>query len=223
MEAFKRIQVLQDEGERSALFVEAGVSLPALIRFTAQKGYSGLEALAGIPGSMGGAVYMNAGSFGAEIKDVVESVAVMDLNGKITILKNDTLKFSYRSSNIPEDAVILSVNIALKKDDPEAVAGRVREFLKKKKLTQPLGERSAGCVFKNPAGDSAGRLIDAAGCKGLKAGGAEVSALHANYFINRDKASCGDFVRLMEIVKKKVREHAGSTLEPEIKIIGRED
>ncbi len=223
MEAFKRIEVIQDESGKAALFVEAGVSLPALISFTGKKGYSGLEALAGIPGSIGGAVYMNAGSFGAEIKDVIEAVAVMDMNGKITILKNDALKFSYRSSNIPDNAVILSANIALKNDNPEAVTGRIREFLKKKKLTQPLGERSAGCVFKNPGGDSAGRLIDAAGCKGLTAGGAEVSLLHANYFVNRDRASCRDFIKLMEIVKKKVRENTGNMLEPEIKITGKED
>ncbi|MBI5195017.1 MAG: UDP-N-acetylmuramate dehydrogenase [Nitrospirae bacterium] len=223
MEAFKRIEVIQDEGGKVRLFVEAGVPLPALINFTGNKGYSGIEALAGIPGSVGGAVYMNAGSFGAEIKDVIEAVTVMDMNGKITVLRKDKLKFSYRSSNISDDVVILSANIALKKDNPEAVTGRIREFLKKKKLTQPLGERSAGCVFKNPGGDSAGRLIDAAGCKGLKTGGVEVSMLHANYFINRDRASCGDFIKLMEIVKKKVREHTGNMLEPEIKIIGKED
>lgn len=222
-EAFKRIEVFHDEGGNVMLFVESGVTLPSLINFTGKKGYSGIEALAGIPGSIGGAVYMNAGSFGAEIKDVIESVAVMDMNGKIAALKKDKLKFSYRSSNIPDDAVILSVNIALKKDDPEVVTGRIREFLKKKKLTQPLGKRSAGCVFKNPGGDSAGRLIDAAGCKGLKTGGAEVSLLHANYFINRDRATCGDFIRLMKIVKKKVREHTGNVLKPEIKIIGKED
>jgi UDP-N-acetylmuramate dehydrogenase len=223
LKAFKKIKVTYEEADNVILFAEAGAPLPTLINFTGEKGYSGLEALAGIPGSVGGAVYMNAGSFGAEIKDVIDTVTVMDMNGKITVLKNDVLKFSYRSSNISDDAVILSANFMLKKDNPEAVTGRIREFLKKKKLTQPLGERSAGCVFKNPGGDSAGRLIDAAGCKGLKTGGAEVSMLHANYFINRDRASCRDFIKLMEIVKKKVREHTGNMLEPEIKITGKED
>ncbi|MBI4838895.1 MAG: hypothetical protein HY806_07120 [Nitrospirae bacterium] len=124
--------------------------------------------------------------------------------------------------NIPDNAVNLRANIVLKKDSHEAATWRIREFLKKKKLTQPLGERSAGCVFKNPGGDSAGRLIDAAGCKGLKTGEAEVSMLHANYFINKGRASCRDFIKLMEIVKKKVRERTGNMLEPEIKIIGKE-
>ncbi len=203
------------------LFVESGVPLGSLINFTKKNGYSGIEALAGIPGTFGGAVYMNAGSFGTEIKDVLVSVAVMNMTGEIKILEKEELNLSYRSSNIPKDMIILSANIILKKDSLEKVSGLAREFLEKKRLSQPLGELSAGCIFKNPDGDSAGRLIEAAGCKGIMAGDAEVSTVHANYFINKGSAACRDFMELMETVKAKVKSFSGITLEPEIKIIGR--
>ena len=207
----------------AGLFVGAGVPLGSLINFTEKNGLSGIEALAGIPGTFGGAICMNAGSYGTEIKDVIVSVSVMKMNGTIVELEQKEIGFSYRNSNIPEDSVILSAKIVLKKDNPENVSGRVREFLRKKRLTQPSGEHSAGCVFKNPEGDSAGRLIDAAGCKGMNVGDAEVSTVHANYFVNKGKALCKDFIGLMEAVKVKVKEFSGVTLEPEIKIIGRDE
>jgi len=231
LKEFKKIELIPHKGgvpygvgasstkNSITLFVEAGVPLTHLINFTGKRGYSGIEALAGIPGTFGGAVYMNAGSFGTEIKDVLSSIAVMDIDGRIFILKKEELRFSYRSSNIPQDIIILSANIILKKEIPENVSERIKEFLKKKRLTQPLKERSAGCVFKNPEGGHAGRLIDEAGCKGERVGDVEVSKVHANYFINKGKATYEDFVRLKEIVKNRVREHSGITLEPEIKII----
>jgi UDP-N-acetylmuramate dehydrogenase len=233
LRAFNRIEVIQDvrqiapylsDGYDSfiGLFVEAGVPLNKLINFTKKKGYSGLEPLAGIPGTFGGAIYMNAGSYGTEIKDVILSVALMRMDGSIEISKKEEIKFSYRSSNIPEDVLILSANIILKKDIPENVSSRINEFLKKKMQTQPLGKSSAGCVFKNPEGDYAARLIEAAGCKGMRVGDIEVDTLHANYFINRGKATCSDFLELMEKVKNKVKDYCGITLEPEIRIIGRE-
>jgi UDP-N-acetylmuramate dehydrogenase len=160
LRAFSSIKSVKGSDDNSVtLFVEAGVQLGSLINFLKKKGYSGMEDLVGIPGSFGGAVYMNAGSFGTEIKDVIVSVAVMNREGRILIMAKDKMKFSYRSSNIPDDLIILSANVLLKSDDPEAVKGRVRELLRRKSVTQPLGEASAGCVFKNPEGDSAGRLI----------------------------------------------------------------
>lgn len=231
LKAFRKIEIIsslqssplrgrgQGEVRNVTLLVDAGVALKSLINFAREKGYSGIEALAGIPGTIGGAIYMNAGSFDTEIKDVIDSIAVMDMDGKITILRKDELNFSYRSSNIPDDLVILSANIVLKKDSTENVAGRIREFLGKKMRTQPIKEHSAGCVFKNPLGNSAGRLIDIAGCKGMRIGDVEVSTVHANYFINKGRATCDDFIKLMDIVKEKVKEHSKITLEPEIKII----
>ena len=229
---FKRIEFIKDTLPSPpfvALFVEAGVSLNGIINFAKKDGYSGIEALTGIPGTIGGAIYMNAGSFGTEIKDVVVSVALMKMDGSIVIMEKEKLKFSYRGSNIPDDAVILSANLVLRKDSTENVSARMNEFLKKRKNSQPIGQPSAGCVFKNPvgidsyrAGDSAGRLIEAAKCKGMRIGDVEVSTVHANYFINRGKATCRDFIELMEIVGERVKEYSGITLEPEIKIIGKD-
>ena len=235
LKAFKRIEVIQNMNNPlwppfakggmegfTGFFVEAGAPLGSLINFTKKNGYSGIEALAGIPGTFGGAVYMNAGSFGAEIKDVIISIALMNMDGRIEILEKDRFKFSYRSSNIPGDNIIISANIILKKDTPENVSARITEFLKRKKSSQPIDGYSAGCVFKNPEGDFAGRLIEASGCKGMRAGDVEVSGAHANYFINRGKATGRDFIELMETVKRRVKEQSGITLESEIKIIGKD-
>jgi len=223
LKAFRGIEFTRETDETNAvLYTGAGVPLAGLLNFAQKNGCSGIEALAGIPGYFGGAIYMNAGSFGMELKDVLVSVAVMSLQGEISILRKDKLNFSYRSSNLPDGLVILSGNITMKKDDPDRIAGRMKEFLQKKRDTQPLGELSAGCVFKNPEGDTAGRLIDAAGCKGMRAGDVEVSAVHANYFINKGGATCKDFIELMREVMSRVREHSGVVLEPEIKIVGRQ-
>jgi UDP-N-acetylmuramate dehydrogenase len=222
LKAFNRIEFTRETNDKHAvLYAGAGVTLAGLINFAQKNGYSGIEALAGIPGYFGGAVSMNAGSFGVEIKDVLVSVALMNMNGEISILKKDELNFSYRSSNLPEYSIILSANVALNRDNPDDISKRIKEFLQKKRDTQPLGEPSAGCVFKNPEGDAAGRLIDAAGCKGMRTGDVEVSMKHANYFINKGKATRRDFIELMEKVMLRVKEHSGVVLEPEIKFAGK--
>lgn len=221
LKAFSTIEYTKETDEKKAvLYVGAGTPLAMLINFAREAGYSGIEGLVGIPGSVGGAVFMNAGSFGTEIKDVITSIAVMNMRGEISFLARDELEFSYRNLALPEGMLILSANIALRKAPPAAVAARTREYMNIKKETQPLGAHSAGCVFKNPEGDAAGRLIDDAGCKGMSVGGIEVSRLHANYFINKNGGTCSEFLQLMEIVKKKVMENSGIELEPEIKVIG---
>ncbi len=222
LKKFNSIEPTRDTDETGAvIYAGSGVLMAQLISVTRKSGYSGLEPLAGIPGYVGGAVYMNAGSFGMEMKDLIVSVALMDMQGGISIVEKDEMSFSYRSSNLPEDSVILSANIKLTKDDPEAVEKRIKESLQKKKATQPLGELSAGCVFKNPEGTSAGKLIDQAGCKGMRQGGIEVSEIHANYFINRGIGTCEDFISLMDTVRAKVQKDSGIELEPEVRIIGR--
>ena len=170
---------------------------------------------------------MNAGSFGTEIKDVIVSVALMNREGVISILNKEDLSFSYRNSHIAEDMIIMSANIRLERDDPEAVMRRIRSSLSRKRASQPLGKASAGCVFKNPGdvvqdrtADTAGRLIEQAGCKGMRSGDVEVSMAHANYFINRGKATCREFIELMEAVRSKVERSSGVRLEPELKIMG---
>jgi UDP-N-acetylmuramate dehydrogenase len=225
---FRNIKLVRGSDERNAfLFTEAGVPVSLLLNFTGRNGYSGIEPLAGIPGTFGGAVYMNAGSFGTEIKDVIVSVALMNREGDIRILRKDEILFSYRSSNISDDMIIMSANIMLIKDDAEAVGRRIRKYLSRKRESQPIGEASAGCVFKNPvkvgqksSADTAGSLIERAGCKGMRTGDVEVSAVHANFFINRGKATCREFIQLMDTVRSKVEQFSGVRLEPELKIIG---
>jgi UDP-N-acetylmuramate dehydrogenase len=222
MSYFNRIRLFekQDNG-LVLLYVEAGVRLGKLLAFAAGHGYSGLEALAGIPGQAGGAVCMNAGAFGTEIGQLVHSIVVIEKTGKIYKLHRQELAFSYRKLTLPQETLIVSAIVALNQDTRQAVKARMKGYLEKKKSTQPLNAPSAGCVFKNPNGDFAGRLLDQSGCKGLRVGGAHVSSVHANFFINNGRAS-QDFLALMEIAKKRVYERSALWLEPEIRIIGRD-
>lgn len=220
---FRRIGVVSKDSSYVYVSVEAGALLQRLIHYTKENGYSGIEGLAGIPGTVGGAISGNAGAFGYEIKDVLVSVEIMDTEGKIRKVRADQIDFKYRSSGIPPDEFILSAEIKLTAGKTEEVSSRIEEFLKIKKEKQPIWEPSAGCVFRNPTGMSAGKLIDEAGCKGMRIGDVEISNLHANFFINRGGASASDFIRLMEEVADRVKAKYGILLEPEIKIVGRDD
>lgn len=219
--SFKRMDNIEDTDNRVRLFVEAGVPLPRLISLAKEKGYKGLEGLTGIPGFVGGAIRGNAGSFGYAIGDVIESVALMDHNGGISMFETKALNFGYRTCNIPGGSIILSAIIRLKKDNAPDVAERTNVFLREKLSKQPVSEHSAGCVFKNPARLYAGALIEQAGCKGLRRGDIEVSRLHANFFINMGKGTASDFLSLMEDVKERVRRSSDLELEEEIRILGR--
>jgi UDP-N-acetylmuramate dehydrogenase len=220
--SLKKIEVLNEDNGYVNLFVESGTPLQRLVNISRENGYSGMEGLVGIPGSIGGAVYGNAGAFGYEMKDVLVSVAIMDSEGNIVRLRAEEIDFGYRSSSISPGELILSAEIKLKKDKREDVLARVEDFLKKKREKQPIWEPSAGCVFKNAPGLSAGRLIDEAGCKGMRIGEVEVSNIHANFLINKGGANASDFIRLMDEIVQRVKERFGVLLEPEIKIVGRD-
>ncbi len=211
----------REEDDSVVVYAGAGMGLQRVLGLCRREGWSGLESLAGIPGQLGGAVAGNAGSFGGEIKDALASIDIVTSNGDFRTLMREDVVFGYRRSDIPEGAFIVGVMFRLKKDDRESVAGRMDECLSRKRDTQPLGEWSAGCVYRNPQGDSAGRLIDAADCKGMREGDVVVSQKHANFFVNTGNATAGDFLRLMQRVEKKVRERFGVFLEPEIRMVGR--
>jgi len=219
--AFRMIHVIREEGEEVDLFAEAGVPLQMLVNFCREKGYAGIEGLTGIPGTFGGAICGNAGSYGCEIKDVIQSVLIMSSDGRLDRSNAGDLGFGYRRSAIKPADIVLNANIRLHKDDADAVAARIRRFLEEKKNTQPISERSAGCVFRNPAGISAGKLIDEAGCKGMKIGGIEVSNVHANFFVNKGNGTASDYINLMHEVIMIVEKKVGVVLEPEIRVIGR--
>jgi UDP-N-acetylmuramate dehydrogenase len=191
------------------------------VSFSKEQGYSGIEGLIGIPGSVGGAIAGNAGAFGHSIKNSLVSVKVINPNKGIYEMSASELGLEYRTSKIPEDTVILSANMRLRKDVKEDVVKKTDCFLKQKRKTQPLLEMSAGCVFKNPEGTSAGKLIDEADCKGMRIGDVEVSLVHTNFFINKGNAKASDFLKLMDKVKKRVMKVFGTELEPEIRIMGR--
>lgn len=223
--ALKSLEAVGSEGGcgRDEVMVRAGagVRLQQLLAFCRREGLSGIEALAGIPGMLGGAVAGNAGSYGTEIKDVVQTIRLVGFDGTVRELGVEDAGFVYRGSSLVETGVVTEVTLCLRCDDPAKVADRMDEFLARKQSAQPVGERSAGCVFRNPEGESAGKLIDTAGCKSMGEMGIEVSRLHANFFINRDRGSAGSFLKLMDAVAQKVQEVHGIRLDTEIRVIGK--
>jgi len=204
--------------------VGAGYPLPALARKTAEAGLAGLEFAAGIPGSTGGAVAMNAGAFGANMAAVVRDVDCILPSGEACSLANAEMGFAYRHSRaLGEAMIVVGVHLALTLGRPEDIARRMADFQAQRKARQPLTSWSAGSVFRNPPGDAAGRLIEAAGCKGLRRGGALVSPKHANFIVNTGGATAADVAALMAEVQRRVWETFGVWLEPEIKLVGEFD
>ncbi|MBI4360050.1 MAG: UDP-N-acetylmuramate dehydrogenase [Candidatus Jacksonbacteria bacterium] len=205
----------------------AGVPLPLLAKKTAEQGFSGLEFAIGVPGTIGGAVYGNAGAFGQEIKDILKSVRIVmkETDWKIAELSNKMCEFSYRDSVFKrhKDWIILSAVFTLKKDSKENCEKRMMKMLKDKTTNQPMGERAAGSIFKNPPGRSAWRLIEEAGMRGHSIGGARVSAKHANYIVNTGEATSADFAALIKLIKESVMEKCGVRLEEEIQYVGFRD
>ncbi|MBE0426288.1 MAG: UDP-N-acetylmuramate dehydrogenase [Nitrospirae bacterium] len=220
---FRRIEIFSKNEAYVNLNVESGTPLQRLVNFSKEQGYSGVEGLTGIPGTVGGAICGNAGAFGYEIKDVLIAVEIIGDKGKTEKVKAEKIDFGYRNSSISSEQLISSAEIRLRRDTRERVSAKTDDFLKIKRERQPLWEPSAGCVFKNPPGTSAGKLIEEAGCKGMRTGDVEVSNIHTNFFINIGNAKASDFITLMETVAQKVEEISGIVLVPEIKIVGRDE
>lgn len=227
--AFRRCAL--EEGGR--LRVGCGLSLGGLLRTTCQWGLSGCEFLSGIPGTVGGSLVMNAGGGRAEacdapdlaerpirhIGELVESVLLMTPDGDLRRIGREALTFGYRSSNL-HGGILLETVLTLTPADPSVVQDRVQQYFRYKRRTQDLVRPSAGCVFRNPPGDSAGRLIEASGLKGRRVGGASVSPIHANFIINDGGAMAADVLALIEIVQETVAREHGVRLEPELIVIG---
>jgi len=202
---------------------ECGVSVPYLARQASLRGLSGLEFAGGVPGSVGGALAMNAGAHGHCMAEVVTRVRVVTPDGERT-WRADELAYAYRESRLQhEPAVVLDATLELAQESPEVTTARLDEWLRHRSDTQPLGPPSSGCIFRNPAGDHAGRLIDTAGGKGLRVGGAVVSDRHANYILNTEHATAADVLGLIALVHRRVRERFGVELETEVKLLGEFD
>jgi UDP-N-acetylmuramate dehydrogenase len=204
------------------LRVEAGVSCAKVARYAVRNGLCGVEFLAGIPGTMGGALAMNAGAFGGETWEHVRLVETLDRRGVLRERTVDDFEVGYRSVKGPEGEWFLAVHLELQPGDADAGLGEIQQLLDKRATSQPIGLPSCGSVFRNPEGDHAARLIEAAGLKGYCIGGACVSEKHANFIINSGDATAADIERLIEKVRHQVEVESGIRLQTEVRILGEE-
>lgn len=194
----------------------AGCQFPALVRRTASRGLRGLEAGVGIPGSLGGVLTMNAGAYQFAIGALVEEVvAVSSERGKV-LMPRDEIDFRYRASSFGRGLIVASARLALTRDEPAAIKADVDEYMRHRKQTQPVGVKSAGCIFKNPEGGSAGKLLDELGLKGFTVGGARISEVHANFIVHDGGADANDVLGLIDAVRERVHRETAIELEPEV-------
>ena len=209
-----------EERSKGEFEAQAGAAMARLATFAMERGYTGLEFAHGIPGTVGGGVYMNAGAYGGEMCQVVTGVTAMDRAGNLLDIPADKLDLSYRHSRfMSEDLVILSVRVKLEKGDREEIRAKMAELMTRRRTSQPLELPSAGSTFKRPATGYAAAMIEAAGLKGLRVGDAQVSEKHAGFVVNRGRATCKDVLRLMEQVQDRVEQDTGVRLEPEVRIL----
>jgi UDP-N-acetylmuramate dehydrogenase len=205
-------RTLADDGQ--TIRVEAGASMREFVRWSARAGYSGIESLAGIPGSIGGAVVMNAGALGACLGDSVSAVWYVTEGGELVRRSGEDISWDYRETDI--DGPVAAVEMELTRDEPDCVLDRMADALMARRSQQPVGIPSAGCFFRNPPGESAGRLIDEAGLKGMSVGGASISARHANFIVNQGGATAAHVCELGDIVRDRVRDCFGVELKNEV-------
>jgi len=205
--------------EGGLLYVEGGVGMPRLLKHALQRKLAGLEFAAGIPGTLAGSVVMNAGTRLGEMQDVVERVRMVTPAGEIRELSADEVGFGYRRTRLPR-GIVVGAWLRLRWDPKSRIDSVVKDSLLRRKATQPLALPNAGCVFKNPGGDPAGLLIEAAGLKGAQVGDAQVSTLHANFIVNRGRATARDVLSLIRKVGQTVEQTSGVTLQLEVRIVG---
>jgi UDP-N-acetylmuramate dehydrogenase len=201
------------------LYAEAGVGMPTLIKQAITRGLSGLEWAAGIPGTVGGCVVMNAGTRLGEMKDALSGVRMAFPDGSLRDLGQADIGFEYRRALLP-DGIVVGARLQLKPAPKGEIERVVKDYLRYRKDTQPLTEPNAGCVFKNPGPQTAGQLVEAAGLKGEKVGGAEVSTKHANFIVNTGRASASDVLALIRLVQDRVKATSGVELQLELKVVG---
>jgi UDP-N-acetylmuramate dehydrogenase len=204
----------------SVLYAEGGVGMPTLIGYAIRHSLAGLEWAAGIPGTVAGCVVMNAGTKLGEMKDSIKAVRMVNMKGQVVDVEAAQVRFEYRRALLPR-GIVVGVWLQLKRGVRSEIERVVKDYLHYRRDTQPLTMPSAGCVFKNPPNDSAGRLIEAVGLKGARVGDAEVSMKHANFIVNRGQASAADVIALIAKVRSAVRRRAGVGLGLELKIVGK--
>lgn len=201
---------------------QAGASLPKLAKLAADRGLTGLEWGGGVPGTVGGAVAMNAGAHGGETSEILRVAHLVSRDGERLTLPVDAMRYSYRRSGLirEEGHVVVAAEFGLQEESVEAVTERMKGYAARRRSTQPLGVPSSGSVFKNPPGDYAGRLIEAAGLKGARIGGAEISQVHGNFIVNLGGARASDVKGLIDLARRAVRDQFGIELELEVELVG---
>jgi UDP-N-acetylmuramate dehydrogenase len=205
------------EVAENRVVVPAATTLGTAILTCAKRNLGGMEGLVGVPGTLGGALRMNAGAYGTEMAEVVRGLTLFKGETRqVETLKADSVGFKYRHSNLSSHDLVLSVTLELLDRPQSEVLERVKEYNRKRRASQPLQEESAGCMFKNPPGDSAGKMIAALGLKGTRLGGAVVSERHGNFIVNRYQATAADVLRLMDLVRERVLKASGVELEDEV-------
>jgi UDP-N-acetylmuramate dehydrogenase len=202
--------------------VRAGTAVPdvKVARAAQEAGLAGLSFMRGIPGGIGGALRMNGGAYGRETKDTLVEARAVDRHGRVHVLRNADMHYSYRHCGAPDDYIFTQAVFAGSRGDPAAIAAEMDKITEAREATQPVKSRTGGSTFKNPPGQKAWQLIDAAGCRGLRQGGAQVSEMHCNFLINTGDATAADIETLGETVRGRVKEHSGIDLDWEIKRIG---
>ncbi|HZS42523.1 MAG TPA: UDP-N-acetylmuramate dehydrogenase [Polyangia bacterium] len=209
-------------GDAGVVHVEAGASTGKLLRFATERGLGGVEFLGGVPGTVGGGMIMNAGTYLGEFKDVTTQVVSVDEAGRSVTRSNAECGFAYRHSTLPPSEIVVAAELSLQPRPREEIEQAVRELRDRRRAREPHGVPNAGSIFKNPPNDYAGRLIEACGLKGRRVGGAEVSPAHANWIVNAGGARARDVLDLVDIVRAEVVKRFGITLELEVKVVGDE-
>jgi UDP-N-acetylmuramate dehydrogenase len=216
---FKRVYWREDE---TGVWAEVGAAyaVTQLVREAARKGYAGLEFAEGIPGTMGGALVMNAGAYGSEFEKIVDQVDGVTREGAAARFTRTQMNFTYRDSNLPRGMVVTRVRLRLSKEESARVSSKLRALVTRRKSSQPSGHPNSGSMFRNPPGDFAGRLIEAAGLKGKRIGQAQISERHANFIVNLGGAKADDVSQLMDLARADVKQRFGVELTAEVKYLG---
>jgi UDP-N-acetylmuramate dehydrogenase len=215
LEAFRAL-----EREADGVTAGAGVRVSRLLAFCSRQGLTGLEILSGVPGTVGGAVWGNAGAWGGATADALETVEIVTAAGEERLLRRQDIPFRYRASGLPVGSVVVQATFALAPGDPTAIRRRISGYLVRRNASQPVEFRSAGSIFKNPPGGYAGQLVEQVGLKGTRIGGAMISAKHGNYIVNLGGARAADVLALVALAQARVREATGIELELEIRVVG---
>jgi UDP-N-acetylmuramate dehydrogenase len=216
--SLSRLRAIKDEPHH-IVYAEGGVGMPTLISHAIRRSLSGLEWAAGIPGTVAGCVVMNAGTRLGEMQSAVKAVRIVDPQGRIVECPASRIEFGYRHAKLPK-GIVVGVWLQLKPGSRQEIERVVKDYLRYRKVTQPLTLPNAGCVFKNPGKEPAGKLIESAGLKGARIGDAQVSEKHGNFIVNRGQAQAADVLALIKKVSREVERRTGVTLELELKIVG---